>query len=103
MTTDDEAFDDRPPSKSSRKRDAHALQKLGEELVQLRAADLALLPLPETLREAIEEARNLTNRGALARQRQYIGKLMRDIYVEPVREALAGLTEHRSARARMRR
>ncbi len=102
MTTDEEGWEDRPPSKSSRKRDAHALQKLGEELVQLRAADLERLPLPESLRDAIDEARRLTSRGALSRQRQYIGKLMRDIDVEPIRAALDALTEQRNSRARMR-
>ena len=101
--TEDEDWQELPPSKSSRKREAHALQKLGEQLVQMRAAELALLPLPETLRDAIDEARRLTSRGALARQRQYIGKLMRDIDVEPIVAALAALTEERNTRARMRR
>ena len=101
--TEDEDWQELPPSKSSRKREAHALQKLGEQLVQMRAAELALLPLPETLRDAIDEARRLTSRGALARQRQYIGKLMRDIDIAPVEAALAALTEERNARARMRR
>ena len=101
--TDDEDWQDLPPSKSSRKREALALQKLGEDLVKLRLADLDRLPLPENLREAIDEARRLTNRGALSRQRQYIGKLMRDIDIAPVEAALAALTEERNARARMRR
>ncbi|MET0292890.1 MAG: ribosome biogenesis factor YjgA [Steroidobacteraceae bacterium] len=103
MTTDDDDWQDLPPSKSSRKRDAHALQKMGEELVRLRAAELDQLPLPETLRDAIDEARRLTSRGALSRQHQYIGKLMRDIDIEPIREALAHLTEDRNARARLRK
>jgi ribosome-associated protein len=101
--TEDEDWQELPPSKSARKREAHALQKLGEELVALRAADLARLPLPESLREAIDEARRLTSRGALARQRQYIGKLMRDIDVQPILDAMGALTEERNARARMRR
>jgi ribosome-associated protein len=101
--TEDEDWQELPPSKSARKREAHALQKLGEDLVALRAADLARLPLPETLRDAIDEARRLTSRGALARQRQYIGKLMRDIDVAPIQAALAALTEERNTRARMRR
>ena len=94
---------DLPPSKSMRKREAHALQKLGEELVALRADDLARLPLDENLREAIDEARRLTSRGALARQRQYIGKLMRDVDVEAIRGAMSGLTEERNTHARLRR
>ncbi|RYG81121.1 DUF615 domain-containing protein, partial [bacterium] len=100
--SDEDDFDPRnlPPSKSMRKREALGLQKLGEELVALRAEDLATLPLDESLRDAIDEARRLTSRGALARQRQYIGKLMRDVDVDRIREALLGLTEARNARAR---
>ncbi len=101
--TDAPDWQDLPPSKSSRKREAHALQKLGEDLVKMRVADLDRLPLPESLRGAIDEARRLTNRGALSRQRQYIGKLMREVDVEPIEAALAALTEERNARARMRR
>jgi ribosome-associated protein len=100
---DEESGQDLPPSKSARKREAHALQKLGEELVKMRQADLDRLPLPENLREAIDEARRLTNRGALSRQRQYIGKLMRETDVAPLQAALAALTEERNARARLRR
>jgi ribosome-associated protein len=101
--TEDQDWQELPPSKSARKREAHALQKLGEDLVALRGPDLDRLPLPESLRDAIDEARRLTSRGALARQRQYIGKLMRDIDVEPILAALGALTEERNARARMRR
>jgi len=101
--TDEPDWQDLPPSKSARKREAHALQKLGEDLTKMRAADLERLPLPENLREAIDEARRLTQRGALSRQRQYIGKLMREVDVEPIEAALAALTEERNARARLRR
>ncbi len=103
MTDDETGAEDLPPSKSARKREAHALQKLGEELIAMRPADLDRLPLPENLKDAIDEARRLTSRAALARQRQYVGKLMREVDVEPVRAALAALTEERNARARMRR
>ena len=61
--------EDLGPSKSARKREAHALQKLGEHLVTLKETELAQLPLPDTLLEAIREARRLKNRGALHRQR----------------------------------
>ncbi|MGE0581380.1 MAG: ribosome biogenesis factor YjgA [Steroidobacteraceae bacterium] len=74
----DDEFDDRP-SKSARKRAALAAQDLGTRLIGLREADLAALALPEPLLDAIREARRLTSRAALARQRQYIGKLMRHI------------------------
>ena len=93
---------DWPPSKSMRKRAAHRAQKLGEELVRMRDQDLAGLPLPEELRDALMEARRLTSRPALARQHQYIGKLMRDIDVDAVEAALAAQSDARNARARLR-
>jgi ribosome-associated protein len=77
------------PSRSSRKRQAEALQKLGVRLVELKAAELAALSLPEALVAAVHEAQRLRDRGALARQRQYIGKLMRDVDPEPIEQALA--------------
>ncbi len=77
------------PSKSARKREYLALQKLGEELLTLRDADLLAIELDEDLREAVLEARQIKSRGALRRQKQYIGKLMRHIDPEPLRAALA--------------
>jgi 5-(carboxyamino)imidazole ribonucleotide mutase len=77
------------PSKSARKREALAAQKLGEELILLRDADLDALELPEPLSEAIRQARRIRSRAAGARQRQYIGKLMREIDLEPILAALA--------------
>jgi ribosome-associated protein len=77
------------PSKSARKRAAHAAQDLGEELIRMRDSDLDSLNLPERLVEAVREARRITSRGGGARQRQYIGKLMRDVDLEPIRAFLA--------------
>jgi ribosome-associated protein len=76
------------PSKSQRKRDAHALQDLAESLVELAGSELERVPMPDALRDAVLEARRMTARGALARQRQYLGRLMRDIDPEPIRDAL---------------
>jgi ribosome-associated protein len=97
-----EEEEERPPSKSMRKREATSLQKLGERLVKMRSEDLATLPLTEPLVEAITEARRLTSRGALGRQHQYIGKLMRDVDIEALEAALEGLTVTRNSRARLR-
>jgi len=81
------------PSKSSRKRAAWAAQDLGVELVKLREAQLLELDLPEKLKEAIRAARTITSRVAGARQRQYIGKLMRDVDPEPIRAALGARSQ----------
>jgi len=74
----DPAHDAAHPSKTQRKRASHDLQDLGKELVALSEARLAELVLPDRLRAAIAEARRITSFGALRRQLQYVGKLMRD-------------------------
>lgn len=79
------------PSKSARKREYLALQKLGEELISLKQSDLRSLPLEEDLLEAVIEASQIKAHGALRRQKQYIGKLMRHIDPEPLRDELAKL------------
>lgn len=76
------------PSKSERKRESHALREMGERLTQLRKEQLARIPLSEPLREAVEEARHIRQPGARKRQLQFIGKLMRTVDAEPIREAL---------------
>lgn len=88
----DDPFDETPISKSQRKRDAHALQALGEALVKLNKSALSQIPLSDDLRNAIEEAQHLPQRGALKRQLQYIGKLMRQSDVEPIRDAYEKVT-----------
>lgn len=76
------------PSKSARKREAAAAQDLGRKLIELKESDLAALNLPEKLLDAILLAKRITARGGLARQRQYIGKLMRDVDPAPIEAAL---------------
>lgn len=67
-----------------------ALQALGEQLLGMPAAKLRDLPIPQRLVEAVELAQRIRNsREGLRRQRQYIGKLMREIDAEPLRDALA--------------
>ena len=81
-----EFYDEGPEekSKSQRKRESDALQAVGEALVELPAKDLARIPMPEPLASAVQAARGMRKHGALKRQRQYIGKIMRSIDVEPV-------------------
>ena len=84
-------MDDTKPSKSARKREYLALQKLGEDLITLRESDLLSLPLEEDLLEAVQEARRIKAHGGLRRQKQYIGKLMRHVDAEPINAALERL------------
>ena len=75
------------PSKSARKREFLALQKLGEELIALNESDLRQIGLDEDLLKAVLEARQIKSHSALRRQKQYIGKIMRHVDPEPIRAA----------------
>lgn len=76
------------PSKSQQKRDVEALQELGEELVKLPDSQFKRMELPEDLRVAVAACRKITQNGALRRQKQYIGKLMRSIDPAPIQAQL---------------
>jgi len=93
-TNNDESSDDFLVSKSQRKREATEAQKLGQDLVELDAKALNTIELPENLRHAIDEARRIRSHGALKRQLQYIGKLMRTIELEPIREQYSKIINH---------
>jgi ribosome-associated protein len=88
MHDDDETAEYDRPSKSARKREASAAQDLGTRLIAVKPSDLATLGLPERLVDAILLAQRITARGGLARQRQYVGKLMRDVDPAPIEAAL---------------
>jgi ribosome-associated protein len=66
------------PSRTRRKLDDQALQDLGQALVAVSEDKLAGLDLPQRLRDAIMHARGISKFGALRRQMQYIGRLMRE-------------------------
>lgn len=84
-------------SKSQRKRQAHALQKIGEELVKLAETKLVNLPLPDNLRQAIMAAKVIKSHGALKRQMQLIGKLMRSADNEAIITAYEEIKAEESA------
>ena len=88
------------PSKSQRKRDAHALQALGIQLVALSAAQLARLDLPEALHEAVVAAQRMRAHGARTRQMQYIGKVMRQLEPSVLSRIRAALTSGRAGTPR---
>jgi len=80
---------DSKPSKTARKREQHELQSLGEKLIDFDDADLRALSLDERLYDAIVDAKRMRSHGALRRQKQLIGKLMRGVDPGPIRIALA--------------
>ena len=87
MMSEDQENNERP-SKSQLKRDMDALQNLGVELMELSRDQLKALDIPDTLRDAVLLAKTITSNGAIKRQRQYIGRLMREVDVTPIRACL---------------
>jgi ribosome-associated protein len=75
---------DLPPSKTKIKKQMHDLQDIGERLVALSSDQLKEVDIPEALREAVIEAKRITKFGAIKRQMQYIGRLMRDVETTPI-------------------
>jgi ribosome-associated protein len=78
-------------SKTQRKREMHELQSLGAALVELSAAHLERIAMPEALAQAVHEARRIGSHEARRRQVQYIGRLMRELDAAPIRAQLAAL------------
>jgi ribosome-associated protein len=90
---------DEGPSRGALKRDSEALQDLGVALADLREETFVALDLPLRLRAAVVELKRLTVKGAIRRQRQYIGKLMRTLepaLVNAIRVALQA--QHQQSR-----
>ena len=86
------------------KRKAEALQDLGEDLITLKPEQLARFDLPEALRDAVLAAQSITSHGAMRRQRQFIGKLMRKVEAAPIRARLLEIRgEDAMTRARLHR
>lgn len=79
------------PSRTDLKRESTELQKLGEDLLTLRADLMAKLALPDKLVDAVAEAKRISNFEGLRRQMQFIGKQMRLLapeQLQAVREVL---------------
>jgi ribosome-associated protein len=81
------------PSRTDLKRESDEQQKLGEDLLTLRAELMTRLDLPEKLVEAVAEAKRISNFEGLRRQMQFIGKLMRKLEASKIEEIRAALEE----------
>jgi ribosome-associated protein len=77
-----------PKSKSQVKREMLALQTLGEKLAGLSTGQINAIDMPLDLRDALLHAKTINKGEAGRRQLQYIGALMRETDVEPIRKAL---------------
>jgi ribosome-associated protein len=79
-----------PPiiSKTKLKAEADAAQEIGQKLIDLPKDKLLKLELPESVYEAVMEAKRITANGAIRRQKQYLGRLMREIDTAPIVDQL---------------
>ena len=70
--------EDERPSRSEMKRRATAMQKLGEQFASLPPQKRTSLELPPDMKTALHDLDTMTNFEARRRQKQYIGRLMRE-------------------------
>lgn len=86
-------------SRTDLKRESTELQKLGQDLLTLRADLLTRLELPEKLMEAIAEYKRITNFEGRRRLLQFIGKRMRQLTPETLNAARTALEEQHTPSA----
>ena len=88
---DEETGEFRDDSRSQQRREALEVLAIGQQLVALTDAQLARLPVPESLLPHILEARRITSHIAHTRQLAFLAKQMRredDDTLEAIRDAL---------------
>jgi ribosome-associated protein len=75
-------------SRTQKKNEDRARQRLGEQLVALPFGQIKTMDLSDELLTAIDFARKIKSRGARRRQIKYIGTLMRHIDPQPIETTL---------------
>ena len=88
---DEETGEFRDDSRSQQRREALEVLAIGQQLVALTDAQLARLPVPESLLPHIRDARRITSHIAHKRQLAFLAKQMRredDDTLEAIRDAL---------------
>ena len=78
-------------SRTDQKKESLELQKLGEDLLTLSAGLMERLDLSDKLKDAVVEAKRISNFEGKRRQMQFIGKLMRlldEAQIGAIRDAL---------------
>jgi len=87
-------------SRTDLKRESTELQKLGIDLLTLRAELLTGLALPDKLVDAVAEAKRITNFEGRRRLMQFIGKQMRLLSTETLEAIRIALQEQHTPSAR---
>ena len=91
-------------SKSQRRREALEIKSLALELINLSQSRLDQVPLDDSVRAAIMDARQIRSNVARKRQMQYVAKLLRRDDPEPILCALEAFdTEARELTGRQHR
>ena len=80
-------------SRSQRKRDSTALQKIAEELTRLAPGQWSHLPLTPDLLDALHLWRRIGDHEGRRRQLQYLGRLMREADGAAIASGLAALRD----------
>ncbi|MGB0466336.1 MAG: ribosome biogenesis factor YjgA [Pontibacterium sp.] len=89
----DDSSDEEWVSRTQIKKQALALQALGEKLATFSKDQLKSVPMSDTLRAALEECQRIKPRsGAMKRHMNYVGRLMRTEDAEQIEQAI-GLFE----------
>lgn len=91
----------REVSKTRKKREAAEITRLGEMLSTLAESELDQLALASDVRQAIDQLKSTRAFGARKRQKQYLGKLLRNTDVEPIRQWLAQHQQHKQLAVRL--
>ena len=87
-TSSDDNTDEEWVSKSQKKRECDAVQRISDKLLKLKPDELALIDLPAELENALNEAHRIHSNSALKRQRQYLGKIIRSCDSEKIEKQL---------------
>lgn len=81
-------------SKSQRKREMTAIQRMGEKLVDLSKTQIQQMEAPDDFKEALLFAKTMKAGEGKRRQMQYIGSLMREIEgekLDPIQRVLENI------------
>lgn len=86
-------YNDTPASKTRRKQDRKDLEQVGQELMALKPAQRARLPLTTPLEQALEEAARITSMEARRRHAVFVARLVDEADTEALLAALAALND----------
>lgn len=86
-------------SRSEKKRRSTAIQKIGEELASFPISAIRSFNLPPDLLQEYEELYTITKHEAKRRKMQYIGKMLREVDIEPIKARIEEVQEGKAAQS----